>query len=109
MKLNFISLLKVELKALAKLDKEAYSPKEKATVKIKISDEAGKPVKGNVVVAIYDRALENVNHARAQQSLSKLWSYKKPNYYRVGKSTLWQSYKPYFPDSKYQFEEIFSE
>jgi len=98
----------IELQALAKLDKEAYSPKEKATVKIKISDETGKPVKGNVVVAIYDRALENVDHARAQQSLSKLWSYKKPNYYRIGKSTLRQSYKPYSLDSMYQFEEIFS-
>ena len=41
--------------------KEAYKPGEKAKVRIKLTDLAGKPFVGSTVVAIYDKSLEYIS------------------------------------------------
>ena len=41
--------------------KEAYKPGEKAKVKIKLTDFAGKPFVGSTVVAIYDKSVEYIS------------------------------------------------
>ena len=41
--------------------KEAYKPGEKARVKIKLTDFAGKPFVGSTVVAIYDKSVEYIS------------------------------------------------
>ena len=41
-------------------DKPAYLPGESAQVAVQVRDAAGQPVAGNVLVAIYDRALEQI-------------------------------------------------
>ncbi|MEN6405481.1 MAG: MG2 domain-containing protein, partial [Thermoguttaceae bacterium] len=41
--------------------KEAYKPGEKAGVKIRLTDLAGKPVTGSTVVAIYDKSVEYIS------------------------------------------------
>ena len=50
-------VLNVEVQAV----KEAYKPGEKAKVKIKLTDLAGKPFVGSTVVAIYDKSVEYIS------------------------------------------------
>lgn len=44
-----------------KPDKKSYGIREKATIKIKVTDEDGKPVRANLGVSVYDQAY--INHA----------------------------------------------
>ena len=40
---------------------EVYQPGEKAKVKLKLTDEAGKPFVGSTVVSIYDKSVEYIS------------------------------------------------
>ena len=80
----------VKLTTSASVPKQQYKPQEKATITVKVKDSSGAPVSGNVIVAIYDKALEYVDHAKAQQSLSTLWDH--THFIRpFSESSLWQN------------------
>jgi hypothetical protein len=42
-------------------DKPRYQPGEKMTVKVKVRDEFGKPVRGSTVLTVYDKAVEYIS------------------------------------------------
>ena len=43
----------------AEPDKKSYFTREKGTIKIKVTDEAGKPVRANLGLSVFDRAYDN--------------------------------------------------
>lgn len=47
------------LHIVAKTEKEAFATREKATIKIKVTDETGTPIRANLGVSVYDKAYNN--------------------------------------------------
>lgn len=43
----------------AELDKKSFSTREKGTLNIRVTDEAGKPVRANIGISVYDQAYMN--------------------------------------------------
>lgn len=50
-----------KLHIMAEPDKKSFATREKATIKIKVTDEYGKPVKVNLGVSVYDRTYDNLS------------------------------------------------
>lgn len=61
------------LTVTAKTDKESYRPGETATVTLRLTDAAGKPVSGSVCVGVVDEAVFDVEEQRADL-LDQLYS-----------------------------------
>ncbi|MCF6176383.1 MAG: MG2 domain-containing protein [Victivallaceae bacterium] len=65
--------------------KERYKPGEKAKVKLKITDYYGKPVQGEVVVTIYDKAVEYISGGSNVTAIQPFfWKWLKRYYLRLG-------------------------
>ncbi|RFC43152.1 MAG: hypothetical protein DVB23_002780, partial [Verrucomicrobia bacterium] len=65
------------LQLTAKPDKEDYRPREKATLNLKLAH-SGNPVAGQVVVAIYDQALEAIaGGSNVPPLLAAFWDWKR--------------------------------
>ncbi len=65
--------------------KERYKPGEKAKVKLKITDYYGKPIQGEVVVTIYDKAVEYISGGSNVSAIQPFfWKWLKHYYLRLG-------------------------
>jgi hypothetical protein len=64
-------------------DKEEYRPGEKTSINFRLKDHSGKPVKGDLVVAVYDQALEPFAAAVPEHYIESLF-YKKYDAYEWG-------------------------
>ncbi|MCD8350721.1 MAG: MG2 domain-containing protein [Planctomycetaceae bacterium] len=61
-------------------DKESYTPGEKATFTLRISDDDGRPVVGQCVVSVYDRSVEYISGGSNVGDIrSFFWSWKRYN------------------------------
>lgn len=56
---------------------ETYRPGEDATLKLKLTDLDGKPVTGNVVISVYDAALEAIAASQIPEIRKFFWSYRR--------------------------------
>jgi len=97
----------LELNAKATFEKNTYKPKDLTSLKIKLTDHLGKPTKGNLVVAVYDKALEYVDHANAQQSLSRLWRHQH-SIAPFSTSSLWQNEESFYHYYKHRLKPLIS-
>ncbi len=65
---------------------QKYKPQEKGTVKIKVTDEHGKPVTGDCVLAVYDKSLEYISGgSNVAEIKSFFWKWRRhynPSYWQ---------------------------
>ena len=81
-------ILKIELKTA----KNKYKPGKKCPLKIKITDAKGMPVSGDVVLTVYDKALDILsNGSNIQEINSFFWKWKR-SWYMRSRSSLNKSF-----------------
>lgn len=88
--------------------KKTYRIREEGHVDIQVNDQTGKPVPGNtqIVLTIYDKALEQITPWRGGYIIPSIWRYRNlfPSYFsdslylETGKSFLPSNQEPMIPD-----------
>jgi uncharacterized protein YfaS (alpha-2-macroglobulin family) len=74
--------------------KEAYKPGEKAAVKLKLTDFAGKPFVGSTVVAIYDKSVEYISGGSSVPEIKEFfWKWRRSHHPQTQSSL-----QRYFPN-----------
>jgi hypothetical protein len=62
-------------------DKPIHKPDDKATLRVRLTDDGGKPVVGSAVVTIYDKAVEYIADASNIQDIKTLfWGWKRDHF-----------------------------
>ena len=79
-------------------DKTTYKPGSKGSLQLRVTDQQGTPVKGSLVVTVYDRSLDYIAGGGVWQDIrSFFWKWKWQHYEQNGiLSTCWQVFGQVF-------------